>query len=1657
MASLKELYSYYCRRCDCRPNSAFCTYLDEEDKRNGGQRILRTVDVSGNYLGKNGIIPVLDLVKNIKTVERLDVGNNRLEHEQLDHLVYCLMLHPTISAVGLRDNCLHDGSTDHLVRLLEGNASITEVDLSGNSFLPASLALIDDCLRRNRAAKGRRAVEDQQLAEHRAQLAGKRASFTAAVSGSLVAESSGGHFHYASWWTNPQYRLCVSRQSRVSIVMKVAQQEATQGTRPAGFAVLHFDGMRRVIEISGKTIVAESPVDASGHCCVEVELLATGQYVVVPFTFHPSRGMEYALSATMMLDETAAALAEGWVTLDALDAQYDWFTETTQASWTAGAEGGGCAALPSWRHNPMFRLRYNGKQQSSFWSAPASVQVLLYKSVDADDNDSKQIGLDIVEHDPGAHGRPPLVCSADLVRCSHPHRRRTAIMARFTCPASSLDLFVVPSTKLPRQAGTYTLAVFSTVPFELERSGFPHGWNHRVVEGEWNEDHCGGCKDLYASWKNNLSYRLLLQDPAAQPGAPEGEGERSRSIVACLELAGGPPANGSQALSRVTGESTAASEFKARHAEARLEMCVAAVSDAPPSYAVRRSSAFSDREAQLLLPDTSGAFLLVPMARHAGQTGPFRLHLFSATPFIVTDVETVVERERAWQLTAYARENEARRSEHADALRASAAADGGSSSEESRRLPALREVADQRERALQQCEATGVKFMDRDFPSGSSSLWLDPEAKPPAEFAKEYTWERLAELDTAAVRLASEEAGEEGGAQLKAPPYPHGRRAWFASLVNALAAKPHWLARVVGDYDRAGGFAQFCFFKGDRWVSVTVDDCLPVDAAGHLCMGHATSPTDWVYPLAEKAYAKLHRCYEALEPAVTPELSLLQILAQGLEDVSGAECRAHPLHPQTAAPLTPDEEEEDRSRLWRKVKEGTRTSALHCLVLRGDCAGAAERRHAGLLPDHLYAIADARFVEHQRLVKLRNWRDGVETVWRGKWVAESPLWTDGLRAALEYAATEPATAAAPQEEFWLSFDEVLYYFSDLLVTELPASRCFLAGTTGDVGRRTYADDTNVRLRAQQYALAVSDAVEGCASVEVTVGLHRADARMTVTRAKEAIAKYRHALGMAVLATHDNYRHVKEVEESQLWCLQTPARARDIVFTVRLDPTLLASQLLTIMPFREHNRDAGTPFIISASSDQATVSIAKVDDNTAVRATGEWRGLTAGGPPSCPTWRDNQQFFLYPSRAMEVTISVARTDAAAGGGGDEAGRGTVGFTVHTTRCCRSFLHFHPGTVVAHVAGGRLPAHSAQLTVVLAGMQERRGMPYVVVPYYSEPGAGGGYELTVIGNQPMRLAEVEPRLDWHRLRAAVSMRADDGTAGGSPRYPSWRCGPQLAMEFPVALTGRVLVTATNRNTSDDRNTIGMMLLRGSNDPHYGGMRRRLLYDTDDVIAESEETVGRVSLEVDVGAAADGGGGGHGGATAPLILVIFTSEPYKEVDVDLAFYAEAELLVSPVREWKYTAMAEGCWELGQTAGGNRREYASWINNPFHGLTTVRPTSVLALLIQYPRATDYPIVKRLGKQKAFLPPPITNPDRRMTIELDLVVYDEELTALGGTGPTRDAETALAARLEASEDQRPYILVPAPTVMAQNADYKLFVYADQPIDLFVMDKERLS
>lgn len=90
---------------------------------------------------------------------------------------------------------------------------------------------------------------------------------------------------------------------------------------------------------------------------------------------------------------------------------------------------------------------------------------------------------------------------------------------------------------------------------------------------------------------------------------------------------------------------------------------------------------------------------------------------------------------------------------------------------------------------------------------------------------------------------------------------------------------------------RKKGMYIFKFYKNFQWLYVLIDDRLPYDTEGEeLVFGRCTDPSELWVPLIEKAYAKLHGCYEALVSGFVDD---------GLTDMTGFVSEKLNLHDPT--------------------------------------------------------------------------------------------------------------------------------------------------------------------------------------------------------------------------------------------------------------------------------------------------------------------------------------------------------------------------------------------------------------------------------------------------------------------------------------------------------------------------------------------------------------------------------------------------------------------------------------------------------------------------------------------------------------------------------------------------------------------------------------
>lgn len=233
---------------------------------------------------------------------------------------------------------------------------------------------------------------------------------------------------------------------------------------------------------------------------------------------------------------------------------------------------------------------------------------------------------------------------------------------------------------------------------------------------------------------------------------------------------------------------------------------------------------------------------------------------------------------------------------------------------------------------------------------------------------------------------------------------------WFVSALSVVATKKSLLRGVIsekfmkqptetlGDEEASGllkgvypplfhflreyGIYVMRFFKNSHWIYVIIDDNLPThESNGSLLFGR--SPQDelfWV-ALVEKAYAKVHRCYQSL---------ISGQIQEGISDMSGFISETMLIRNEngfnTKEMKSPDE-------LWKKIFTAYKNgSMMGCSIIDNKPKVPGEpfesKLDNGLVMSHAYSIQGIYELklssgELVRLVRVRNpW--GC-TEWTGKW------------------------------------------------------------------------------------------------------------------------------------------------------------------------------------------------------------------------------------------------------------------------------------------------------------------------------------------------------------------------------------------------------------------------------------------------------------------------------------------------------------------------------------------------------------------------------------------------------------------------------------------------------------------------------------------------
>lgn len=156
--SLRDVYEESCRASDVHVNSALVRFFPE---RHGAPISVDTLDLSRNYVGDRGLIPVLSVIQRSPHLRKLSLCENGLRNNAVKLLCNVAAKHPSLVSIDLSDNYISEGAGTAIEGLLSENPRITEIGFRNTKIDSHEQRLrIKELLERNARIRDAAALEE---------------------------------------------------------------------------------------------------------------------------------------------------------------------------------------------------------------------------------------------------------------------------------------------------------------------------------------------------------------------------------------------------------------------------------------------------------------------------------------------------------------------------------------------------------------------------------------------------------------------------------------------------------------------------------------------------------------------------------------------------------------------------------------------------------------------------------------------------------------------------------------------------------------------------------------------------------------------------------------------------------------------------------------------------------------------------------------------------------------------------------------------------------------------------------------------------------------------------------------------------------------------------------------------------------------------------------------------------------------------------------------------------------------------------------------------------------------------------------------------------------------------------------------------------------
>ncbi len=154
-------------------------------------------------------------------------------------------------------------------------------------------------------------------------------------------------------------------------------------------------------------------------------------------------------------------------------------------------------------------------------------------------------------------------------------------------------------------------------------------------------------------------------------------------------------------------------------------------------------------------------------------------------------------------------------------------------------------------------------FCDTTFPADTRALYFDPVHPPKGALPSvSIKWNRICAGEVIDCTMPVFCTGRPSTPMIVQGALGNSH---FVNSLRLLACRPEQItALLVSDKHASQGIYTFKFYKAGRWRYVHIDDRIPCRSSGKVHFARNEDPNETFAMLLEKAYAKLHGCYEAI-------------------------------------------------------------------------------------------------------------------------------------------------------------------------------------------------------------------------------------------------------------------------------------------------------------------------------------------------------------------------------------------------------------------------------------------------------------------------------------------------------------------------------------------------------------------------------------------------------------------------------------------------------------------------------------------------------------------------------------------------------------------------------------------------------------------------